>query len=368
MKTVVIFNKRDIANPTWGGGETYVHEIAKGLARKYRVVLLTIGHQGKPLVEMIDGVEVHRIGTNVTLGRFLLPLYFRRHFAKADLVIDSVTVIPWFTPLFANHRSLLIFHQLVGDIFFQELPLIVSHLAFFVEPFLYRPYKNLPAVTPSPSSRDALARLGVDSGHVRIVLPGVFSSFLEQGRLASSKREPVMVCLSRIVAYKGIQYVIAALPRILRKVPQARLIIVGKGPHLPQLIRLARNLAVTDHVTFTGYLSEEEKMNVLGKARVLVFPSRREGWGNNILEANALRTPAVGWNSPGIKDAIVDGQTGFLVPPEDTDLLAEKVVTLLTDDVCWKEMSERAFAWAKEHPWENTEARILEVVQDLIGS
>lgn len=369
MKTVVIFNKRDIKNPHWGGGDAYIHEIAKGLAQKYKVIILTNGYQGASPVDVIDGVEVHRTTSNGIWGRFLLPLYFKRHFAKADLVIESVTVIPWFSPLFAPHRSLMIFHQLVGDIFFQELPTIVAHLAFSIEPLLYKLYKKIHVVTPSPSSRDALASLGLsDSKFVHIVLPGVSSSMIRQGEQSGAEREPIMVCLSRVVAYKGIQHAILALPHILKEVPKAKLIVIGKGPYLPELIKLTNNLALTNHVTFTGYLSEQEKIEMLIRARVLVFLSTREGWGNNILEANALRVPAVGWNVPGIKDAIRDDDTGFLVPSGDIDLLVNKVTTLLTDDLRWNQMSQNAFTWAKEHTWENTQSSISNVVQNLIGS
>lgn len=368
MKRVVIFNKRDIKNSTWGGGDTYVHEIAKGLAQKYKVILLTIGYQGASPVEIIDGVEVHRIGFNITLGRLLLPFYFKRHFAKADLVIDSVTVIPWFSPLFAPHRSLMIFYQLVGDIFYQELPPIVAHLAFLMEPLLYKIYKKTPVVTISLSSRDALANLGLsDSNLVHIATPGIPSSLIQQGEQTGAQREPIIICLSRVVAYKGIQYAIMALPRILKEVPEAKLIVIGKGPYLPKLIQLTDKLGLAQYVTFVGYLSEAEKIEMLKRARVLVFPSKREGWGINILEANALRVPAVGWDSPGIKDAIRDGDTGFLVPPGSIDLLADRVVTLLMDDTCWNRMSLNAFAWAKEHTWENTRSSFINVVENLIG-
>ncbi|NVM21684.1 MAG: glycosyltransferase family 4 protein [Desulfobacterales bacterium] len=368
MKTVVIFSKRDIKNPMRGGGDTYVHEIAKGLAQKYKVIILTIGYQGASPIEVIDGVEVHRIGFNITLGRFLLPLYFKRHFAKADLVIDSVTVIPWFSPLFASHRNLMIFYQLVGDIFYQELPPIVAHLAFLVEPPLYKIYKNTPIVTISPSSRDALASLGLSDSHlVHIVPPGIPSSLIQQDKQRGIEREPIIICLSRVVAYKGIQYAVMALPRIFKEVPEAKLIVIGKGPYLPKLIQLTNKLGLAQYVTFAGYLSEAEKIEMLKRARVLVFPSKREGWGINILEANAMKVPAVGWNSPGIKDTVRDDDTGFLVPLGNIDLLADRVATLLTDNTCWNRISHNAFTWAKEHTWENTRSNFTNVVENLIG-
>jgi hypothetical protein len=99
--------------------------------------------------------------------------------------------------------------------------------------------------------------------------------------------------------------------------------IAGAGDYRPNLEALARSLDLGDRVRFLGRISETEKLALLRRSWALVFASPKEGWGITNLEAAACATPVVASNSPGIRESVRDGETGFLVPHGDTNAMAE---------------------------------------------
>ena len=146
----------------------------------------------------------------------------------------------------------------------------------------------------------------------------------------------VMVSLSRLVPRKGIDTVLEALPAISIAVPEVQYIVAGAGADRSRLETLADRLGVRSFVRFLGLVSDEEVAPLLHMADVFVMPAREErpdveGFGLVFLEANACGTPVIGSTSGGIPDAVVDGETGLLVPPLAPGPLAEAAIRLLND-------------------------------------
>src|SRR5881628_1934841 len=104
--------------------------------------------------------------------------------------------------------------------------------------------------------------------------------------------------------------------------PTARLEIAGAGDYRPALERLAASLDLGERVRFLGRVSEDEKLRLLRRAWALVFASPKEGWGITNLEAAACGTPVVASNSPGIRESVRDGETGYLVPHGNNTAMA----------------------------------------------
>ena len=135
----------------------------------------------------------------------------------------------------------------------------------------------------------------------------------------------IVLTLSRLVSRKGHDLVIRALPEILRAVPRALYVIAGppNPPYEERLRSLARDLGVSDALLFLGYVASDEMADLYSAADVYVMTSRTqsgddnfEGFGITYLEANACGVPVVGADSGGVADAIADGETGYLVPPD----------------------------------------------------
>ena len=144
----------------------------------------------------------------------------------------------------------------------------------------------------------------------------------------------VILTVTRLRAYKGVQFVIRAMPRILAEFPEARYIIVGDGPYRADLERLAEDTlspSLRGAVSFAGRVLDSEKYAYYDKCDIFVMPSTEEGFGLVYVEAAAFGKPSIGCNVMGVPEAILDGQTGLLVEPKDTDGLAEAMLRLLRD-------------------------------------
>jgi phosphatidylinositol alpha-1,6-mannosyltransferase len=146
-----------------------------------------------------------------------------------------------------------------------------------------------------------------------------------------------LVTVARLQRHKGVDTVIAALPTILTRAPEVRYAVAGTGPDHERLKKLAEKLGVTDRVYFLGSVADQDLPSFYNLASVYVGASRRagdlgvEGFGISLVEASACGLPIVAGNSGGIPDAVRDGETGVLVPPEEPEAFADAICRLLAD-------------------------------------
>lgn len=190
-----------------------------------------------------------------------------------------------------------------------------------------------------------------------------------RARLGLSDR-PVVVCVSRLVPRKGQDTLIRAMPQILRQVPDAVLLIVGGGPYEKDLHRLAAETGVAGSVRFTGAVPWSELPAHYGAGDVFAMPCRTrrggldvEGLGIVYLEASATGLPVVAGDSGGAPDAVLDGETGWVVRGESAEDTADRVSTLLLDPELRARMGERGRAWVEEKwRWDLLAERLKELL------
>jgi len=179
--------------------------------------------------------------------------------------------------------------------------------------------------------------------------------------------------VGRLIDWKGIDGLIKAVPKILKKYPKTKLLIVGSGPCKGRLIKLAKRLDITNNILFIDKVSHEELPQYYSLANVFVLPSvvndrgETEGLGVVLLEAMACRIPVIGSNVGGIPDIINDGETGLLANQKDPDDLARKIIILLTDENLRKRVVENGLKFVKENfSWEVIADRFIRIYQDGI--
>lgn len=170
---------------------------------------------------------------------------------------------------------------------------------------------------------------------------------------------PVVVCVSRLVARKGQDTLIRAMPRVLAAHPDAVLLIVGGGPYRSTLEKLAVSTGVASAVRFAGEVPWEELPAHYGAGDVFAMPCRTrlggldvEGLGIVYLEASASGLPVIGGDSGGAPDAVLDGETGWVVKagaPSAPAETAERIIALLDDPELRRRMGERGRAWVEEN-------------------
>jgi glycosyltransferase involved in cell wall biosynthesis len=171
--------------------------------------------------------------------------------------------------------------------------------------------------------------------------------------------EPLFVSVGRLMPHKRIDLLLRAWEEV-HPVIGGRLVIVGDGPD-----RTALEAQAGAGVTFVGKVDEVEKWTLLRQAWALVHSAHHEGWGLVIMEAAAVGTPAVGFDVPGVRDAIVDGTTGTVVGSEAG--LATALIEVATDEPLRRRLSEGALAHASAYGWDDVARRFADIAGDVVG-
>lgn len=194
----------------------------------------------------------------------------------------------------------------------------------------------------SAELRSRLLRLGGEehAAKVHLVPNGTWptpAAEADRGHPAVPDGSRAVVAVGRLVDKKGFEYLLEAAPRILERVPEARIVLGGGGSLEGSLRERARRLGIADRVTFAGALSHPEVLRLLASAEVVAMPSVRDERGNVdglpvvVLEAMAAARPVVASDVSGLPLAIEDGVSGRLVPERDPAAIADAVLELLTD-------------------------------------
>ena len=181
---------------------------------------------------------------------------------------------------------------------------------------------------------------------------------------------PVIVCVSRLVPRKGQDMLIRALPAVRRRVPGAALLLVSGGPYRKRLERLARDHGVASDVVFTGSVPWAELPAHYAAGDVYAMPCRTraagldvEGLGIVYLEASASGLPVVGGDSGGAPDAVLEGETGYVVGGRDVTALSGRLADLLSDPDKARTMGAAGRAWVeREWRWETQAARMARLL------
>lgn len=354
--SLVALNWRDIRHPEAGGAEVHLHEIlARMVARGHAATLFATAFPGGAAEDDVDGIRVIRRGAWWN-ANFVLARAARDHLRDhpADLVIEDINKIPFFMPRFTRRPVMPVIPHLFGTTVFRETNAAFASYVYLWERFIPSVYRRCRFVVISPSTRDDLVARGVPAEHVDVVLCGLDHARYRPLPGVARNPQPTLVHLGRARRYKAIDVVIRAFSRVREALPGARLVVIGDGPELPALRALATRLGLDAGVEFTGHIPAPQIVEHLNRCHVVLNASPKEGWGLTVVEANACGVPVVGSDSPGLRDSIRDGATGFLVPPGDVDAFARRALELLRDDALRARMSAAALAWAGSLTWERT--------------
>ncbi len=367
-RNILVLNERDPRNPLAGGAETHIFEIFGRLAAQgHAVTLLAASFPGCTREETVRGVRVVRLA-NRYLYYGVVTLAARRELARRryDVVVDVLNKLPFLSPWQLAAPCFAIVHHLFGATAFRQVPAPIALATWLAEKLIPYAYRHTPMLAISPSTKEDLVARGIAPEHVWVVPPGVDdTAYRNPGD--TGEREPLILWIGRVEPYKRADVMLDAMPKILARIPTARLVIVGEGSARNALAERAATLGVGGSVRFTGFISEEQKIAELERAAVVVNTSEKEGWGMTVIEGNACGAPSVSSDVPGLRDSVRDGETGLLVPYGNVDALADAVARVLGDRELRRRFVANGLSWAARFSWDNVTADTQRLIEEAIA-
>ncbi len=367
---ILIINWRDIRDPEAGGAEVHLQEtFSRIVASGHQVTLLCSRYPGASENDCLDGIEIIRFGGKWTFN-LAVPWFYRRHLAHRsfDVVIEDINKIPFLLPWFVKDIPVMVLlHHLFGTTFYRQINPLPATYLYLMERLIPWVYRRCPFEVVSASCRDELVGMGVPAGRISVVHNGLDAAIIDAPATPEGKEAGLIVYLGRLKKYKNVDHLIQAMAIVRDEVPGARLVVAGTGDRRPALEALTRALDLEEAVEFAGYVSEPEKISLLTRAEVAANPSSKEGWGISVIEANARGTPVVATRVAGLRDAVVDGETGLLTPLGDRKAMARALIGLLREPEERERLARNARERSRRYTWDDTARQTIRVIRHAMG-
>ncbi|MGQ0701731.1 MAG: glycosyltransferase family 4 protein [Gemmatimonadales bacterium] len=355
---ILLVNWQDPENPHAGGAELHLIELFSRLAALgHTVHLVCSGWPGAAAEAGIRGLTVERHG-----GRHSFALVARGAVRRAlaarswDIVVEDINKLPLFLPLLTALPFCAIVPHLFGTTAFQEASWPMAAVVNLAERPIPRVYRRAAFHAISESTRDDLVARGVRAEQIQVIHPGIDAVHYAPAPGLDRTREPTFLYVGRLRRYKGVEVALRALARARRQRPDLVLEIAGTGTDEARLRRLADRLGLRGAVQFRGYVDEPRKVELFRTAWANLFPSPKEGWGLTVMEAAACGTPSLASDSPGLRDSVQHGRTGFLVPHGDPEAMAARMLELAADRELVERLGREARRLAQAWSWDDAAA------------
>lgn len=400
--------------PRWKDDTTpaFVYELSKRLQENGReIVVLAPHHEGAKKFEIMDGMKVYRfpyfwptkyqrlvyeggILPNLkrsNLTKVQIPFLFLSELFYAIKIIrkEKIDIIHshWIIPSgliggickkILGVKHLLTLHA-AGFFALESLPAKKTIATFnvkncdgitVVSSYIYERLLKLvqSKILNSLKNKMEIVPMGVDTS--------TFRTNADKNELKIKhdiKSRNVLLFIGRLAEKKGLDYLIKAMPEIVSKNPNTSLMICGDGPLRKESEEHVKKMNLEKFVRFAGYVNSKEKMDYLSLSDTLIVPSivtqsgDTEGLPVVILEGLAAGKPVVASDVSGIKDAIKDGQNGFLVKQKNSDQIAEKVLELIDKQELATRFSNSAIKTAKEYDWKIVSRKFGRIIKSMGG-
>lgn len=368
---ILMLNWRGPGHPNNGGAEIAMMEHLKAWEKKgHTVWLFTSQYTNSAQEETIDGIRIVRHG-GMVLGvhlRAFLWYLFGKH-PRFDVVIDQIHGVPFFTPLYVRVKRLAYIHEVAKEVWwmnpwpapFHIIPGILG--STFERYILSILYRNTPFMTVSNSTKVDLVEWGIPQQNIHVIQNGISVLKLTQ---ITKEKIPTFIYLGAVSKDKGIFEVLHSFSIIKKQLHSCKLWIIGKSDvnTKNEVLRLSKNLEISKDITLFGFVSEKKKYELLSKGHVLLNASIREGWGLVNIEANACGLPVVGYNSPGIRDSVINNKTGILTDTNSVSM-SEAVIHLVEDKKLYRSLSMKARDWARNFTWKRSTDQSVHLLQSL---
>lgn len=358
---ILFLNWKDVKNNEAGGAEIIAFEYARRLVKDgHQVTIFCRTFPGSRETEIIDGVNIIRRGSRT--GVYVEAWrYYSRLETKPDLVIDMVNTLAWQTPLYVPKENRIAYvNQLAKEVLFYEFKPPLSWISYYLERLQYLSYKSTKFICYSKSTKKDLEKFGISSRKISTFSLGIDHKRYKPG--GKKAKYPLFIFVARLVRMKRADLCIRAMQEIVGRYPDARLVIIGRGPEEDRLQELVDNLGLSENIDFVmknGFYVDANprdlKLRFMQEAWSLLLPSVKEGWGMVVTEAAACGTPSIVSNVTGLVDSTLNKKTGIVVSKNPTPQeLAVKMTELISNKKYLQDLSRNSVVRSRQFTWDKS--------------
>ncbi len=358
---ILVLTDRDWTHPQGGGTGTHLQEqVHFWLEWGHKVTVVAGGYPGALPIEHQGNLTVKRIGSRTTVFPRAIMKGQKALEPRADVVLEVINGITFLTPLWMQAPRVGMIHHIHREHYVREMGGAGKFAAAALETFpLKGLYRDTAFLTVSDSTAAEIAEHGIPRSRIQVAHNGVDTRTLTPGTKAE---RPTILYLGRLKRYKRIEFLLDALDAC----PDAILELAGDGDHREAIeVEIARR-GLRERVILHGFVSEEEKLELLQRAWLNVTASSVEGWSLVALESAACNTPTVAMRVGGLREAVVDHETGLL--SDTREQLAANIKKLLEDDELREKMGAAALERSHQFAWERTARLTIEALAEAKGS
>jgi glycosyltransferase involved in cell wall biosynthesis len=360
IRSVDVVAWRDLDDAEAGGSELHAHEILERWADAGIDVRLWTSRVDGAAREIVrNGYTVNRRAGRYAVFPRTAVAGLRRKIGTGDALVEIWNGMPFFSPLWSRTPRIVFLHHVHAEMWDMVLSPRLARLGRLLESRIAPPfYRKSQIVTLSESARrDLVRRLKHPADRVTVVPPGVDPRFTPEGPLSPT---PLVIGVGRLVPVKRFDLFIEAMIALKARQPELEAMVIGEGYERPALEAQIAAAGAGGWISLPGRLPDADLIAAYRRAWVVCSTSSHEGWGMTLTEAAACGTPAVATRIAGHEDAVIDGESGFLVSsvPE----MVEATGSILANPMLRRRLSQGALRRVEDMTWEQTALLALEAL------
>ena len=350
------------------GTERYVENLGlylKGIGNDVKVVT-TFWNGGKrndiykgiPILRILDSKALFGERAYTFFSHYItfgLNLFRKKNFKfikDSDIVILKTAI--GFSRFFKKKKIPII------SVFFHYEPIPILN---YLEKQLFNKHKNIITISNSSKS-DLIKYYKIEEKYIKVISIGVDVIKFNPSKRSKEIREKygnnILLFSGLMVPRKRVPVLLEAMTYVIKKIPDAKLILTGKGRFLNYYKKLSKSLGIEKNTIFLGFVEDDELLQYYASSDIFVFPSEKEGFGQVLLEAMASGTPVICANKPPMPEIVGNGGRTFkLNDPKD---LSQKIIELLNNRNELANLRKNALKIAKNYDW----AHITEIYNNYI--
>lgn len=365
---IVWFTWKDMDHPLAGGAEVVSSQLAKQLVENGHQIRFIVGgfEGGEPEVHR-DGYQINRVGSRYTVY-YQASQYYKKHLTGwADIVIDEINTIPFFTQFYVKEKRILLFHQLCREIWFYQMVFPLSLIGYILEPIYLWLLRKNQVITVSNSTKSDLLRYGFKQDAIHIISEGIELAPIKDLDAVEKLNKPTILSLGGIRAMKRTLDIVKAFENTKKTIPDLQLIIAGdyQDSYGNKVVQYVKKSPYQSDIQVLGKVSKEKKIQLMQESHLLAVTSLKEGWGLVVTEANSQGTPAVVYDVDGLRDSVQQGQTGYISKYNTPQSLSQSIQLALQDKKQYDTIRQNAWEWSKTITFERAYIDFSQIISQL---